>query len=121
MTICIDFDGTFTRAPEMWRAFIADATARGIQVVCITRRNDTPADRLEVETGFGDALQSLYALVMCGPGSQKADAARAAGIAVDIWIDDSPEVIPAVDLRSAAMARADAALARLTATRGAAT
>ena len=118
LTISLDFDGTFTAAPGLWRSFIADATARGNRVCCITRRQDTEANRDELRLAFGDLYGELAGVLLCGPDTQKRSAAEAAGIAVDIWIDDSPEKIPAaapepraVKVSSLAGARAAAAAA----------
>jgi HK97 family phage prohead protease len=118
LTISLDFDGTFTAAPGLWRSFITDATARGNRVCCITRRQDTEANRDELRLAFGDLYGELAGVLLCGPDTQKRSAAEAAGIAVDIWIDDSPEKIPAaapepraVKVSSLAGARAAAAAA----------
>jgi head-tail adaptor len=117
ITISIDFDQTFTAAPGLWRSFIADATARGSRVVCITRRDDTQDNRDAITSAFGDVYNALGGLVLCGPSAQKRDAAEAAGITVDIWVDDTPETIPsageprAVKVSTSAGARAAAAAA----------
>lgn len=116
LTISLDFDGTYTAAPGLWRSFIRDAVDRGNRVVCITRREDTEANRDELRAAFGDISEALAAVVLCGAATQKRDAAAAAGLSVDIWIDDSPEKIPAAEPRrlkvgTAAGARAAAAAA----------
>jgi HK97 family phage prohead protease len=95
LTVSLDFDGTFTAAPGLWRSFIQDATARGTRVVCITRREDNDENRSQLLAAFGDVYAALDRVVMCGAATQKRDAAAAAGLEVDIWIDDSPEKIPA--------------------------
>ena len=65
---------------------------------------------------------ALGGLVLCGPSAQKRDAAEAAGLSVDIWIDDTPETIPSSGETRAAVkystslgarAAAAAAIARL--------
>ena len=116
LLISLDFDGTFTAAPGLWRSFIRDAVERGNRVACITRREDTEENRAAIATSFGDMADTLAAVVLCGPATQKRDAAAAAGLAVDIWIDDSPEKIPAAEPRrlkvgSVAGAKAAAAAA----------
>ena len=121
LTISIDYDGTFTAAPGLWRTFITDAIARGHRVACITRREDTEQNVEELRIAFGDLYQELAAVILCGPGRQKRSAAEELGLAVDIWIDDSPEKIPAIEPRSAvrplslagARASAAAAVARM--------
>jgi len=91
LVISIDYDQTFTAAPGLWRSFITDATGRGVQVVCITRREDTEANRSEVTASF-DGLD-MTSIVLAGPDKSKREAAAAAGIAVDIWIDDKPQTV----------------------------
>ena len=120
LQISIDFDQTFTAAPGLWRSFIADAVSRGNRVCCITRREDTDENRAAVRDAFGDSFDGLSALVLCGPGEQKRAAAQAAGLEVDIWIDDTPETIPESAARSikvstlvGAKAAAAAAVARM--------
>jgi HK97 family phage prohead protease len=94
LTIALDFDRTFTAAPGLWRSFISDATNRGARVVCITRRENTDENAAEIREAFASDFEALAGLVMCGTGTQKRDAAKAAGLDVDIWIDDTPETIP---------------------------
>jgi hypothetical protein len=93
LLISIDYDQTFTAAPGLWRSFIADATARGNRVVCITRREDSEKNREELRLAFDGV--DLSQLLLAGPDVQKRAAASAAGLEVDIWIDDTPETIPA--------------------------
>jgi HK97 family phage prohead protease len=91
LTISLDYDRTFTAAPGLWRSFVADATARGNRVVCITRREDTEANRHELRLAFGDL--ELAGTILCGSDTKKRAAAEAAGLEVDVWIDDYPEGI----------------------------
>lgn len=92
LLISIDYDRTWTAAPGLWRSFVADAIERGNRVCCITRREDTEANREELRLAFGDL--GLAATLLCGPGQQKRAAANAAGLEVDVWIDDAPQTIP---------------------------
>lgn len=97
LTISLDYDQTFTAAPGLWRSFVAMAAEAGNRVVCISRREDTEQNRDELRAAFADL--EVERLVLCGPDTQKRDAAAAAGLAVDVWIDDYPEgvvVQPAV-------------------------
>jgi HK97 family phage prohead protease len=126
LTISLDFDQTFTAAPGLWRSFVADATGRGSRVYCITRREDTEANRHELRLAFGDLYAELAGVLLCGPDKQKRSAAQDAGISVDVWIDDSPEKIPASEVAPAvktsslagARAAAAAAVARMRAHAG---
>ena len=126
LTISLDFDQTFTAAPGLWRSFVADATGRGSRVYCITRREDTEANRHELRLAFGDLYAELAGVLLCGPDKQKRSAAQDAGISIDVWIDDSPEKIPAPEVAPAvktsslagARAAAAAAVARMRAHAG---
>ena len=60
--------------------------------MCITRREDNEKNREELRLAFADL--ELADLILAGPERQKRDAAAAAGLTVDIWIDDRPETIP---------------------------
>jgi HK97 family phage prohead protease len=93
LTISLDYDQTYTAAPGLWRSFLLDAGNRGAKVFCITRREDTPENRAAVQAGFGDAFEALAGVVLCGPDTLKRAAAEAAGLSVDIWIDDSPQLV----------------------------
>lgn len=100
LTISMDYDRTFTAAPGLWRSFVVDAVARGNRVVCITRRDDTEENRHELRLAFGDL--EVAQTILCGTGTQKRDAAKAAGVEVDVWIDDYPEGIVSADAAPAA-------------------
>jgi hypothetical protein len=126
LTISLDFDQTFTAAPGLWRSFVADATGRGSRVYCITRREDTEANRHELRLAFGDLYTELAGVLLCGADKQKRSAAQDAGLTIDVWIDDSPEKIPAQEVAPAvktsslagARAAAAAAVARMRAHAG---
>lgn len=123
LVISLDFDQTYTAAPGLWRSFVAMAAERGNRVVCITRREDTEANREEIRSAFSDL--DIRDLILCGPETQKRAAAAAAGLQVDVWIDDYPEGIVLagqaaaaarsfkVDTLAGAKAAAAAAVARL--------
>jgi HK97 family phage prohead protease len=96
LLISLDYDNTYTAAPGLWRSFVADATARGNRVVCISRREDSEANREELRAAFSDL--DVAGIVLCGEATQKRAAAAAAGLDIDIWIDDYPEGIPDVDI-----------------------
>jgi len=91
MTISIDFDRTFSADPQMWGEFAKKAVADGNTVVMISRRPES--DREEVISSLGDYAESFSQVLLVGGETLKADAADAAGINVDVWVDDSPQTI----------------------------
>jgi hypothetical protein len=91
MTVSIDFDRTFAADPALWGEFARQAVADGNTVVMISRRPES--DREEVIASLGDYAESFSQVLLVGGDTLKADAADAAGIAVDVWVDDSPQTI----------------------------
>jgi uncharacterized protein len=119
LLISIDYDRTFSAAPGLWRSFIEDATNRGNRVICVTRREPSDENRETLRTAFAGV--DVSEVILCGAQQQKRQAAEASGLQVDIWIDDSPETIPAaeatraIEIKTPVAARAKAAaqIARL--------
>lgn len=99
MTISIDFDRTFSADPQMWGEFARKSAGTGNNVVMISRRPES--DREEVIASLGDYAESFSRVLLVGGDALKDDAARAAGIAVDVWVDDSPQFIRSVESRAA--------------------
>lgn len=91
MTVSVDFDRTFSADPKMWGEFARKAVADGNTVVMISRRPES--DREEVIASLGDYAESFSRVLLVGGDTLKADAADAAGINVDVWVDDSPQTI----------------------------
>jgi len=81
--ICIDYDKTYTAAPDLWDEFIELAIRSGNKVICATMRHDTEGERISM-----NGVPIYYT-------SRKAKARHLMelGINPDIWIDDSPEWI----------------------------
>jgi HK97 family phage portal protein len=98
MTISIDFDRTFAADPQLWGEFARKSVAEGNTVVMISRRPES--DREEVISSLGDYAESFSQVLLVGGNTLKADAAKAAGIEVDVWVDDSPQFIRSVDRRA---------------------
>lgn len=93
MTVSIDFDRTFSADPKLWGEFAEDAVENGNTVVMISRRPDTPEDRQTVTDTLGEWAPYFSQVLLVGGDTLKADAADAAGIGVDVWVDDSPQTI----------------------------
>ncbi len=75
MRIALDYDGTYTRDPELWNNFIEKAKERGHEVVCVTMRYPTESITVPMEV--------IYT-------SRKAKMEHAKA---DIWIDDQPHFL----------------------------
>ena len=83
MIICIDYDETFTKDPQLFSSFISLAVMAGHHVLCCTMRYKEEA--MEMPETIGKLCPIYYT------GRQaKLPWLSAAGIYPDIWIDDSP-------------------------------
>ena len=85
ISIALDYDDTFTADPDLWRAFIADAVARGHSVVCITARRKTLENQQELAREMPEGVRVHFSY-----DEPKADYAKRNGVPVDVWIDDHP-------------------------------
>jgi len=86
LNIALDFDETYTRDPDMWNVFIADAKGRGHDVRIVTFRHYYMTDPAL------DYLASSIPVIFTGY-QQKRTYCKNFGWLPDIWIDDSPEFI----------------------------
>ena len=93
LTISIDFDQTFSADPKMWGEFAMKSDAEGNTVVMISRRPDTPENQKEIADTIGVHMHAFKKIMLIGADALKADAAAAAGLKVDIWIDDAPQTV----------------------------
>ena len=80
MRFSLDYDKTYTEAPELWDGFIADATIKGHEVVCVTMRHEH------------EAITMPCRVIYTGRKA-KAPFLAERGIRIDVWIDDSPHWI----------------------------
>lgn len=94
LTIAIDFDDTFSADPDLWREFVRIATGRRYKHICILVTNRTEEKGNDVRAEVGD----LMPIVFAGEFSKRSMAANA-GYLVDIWCDDSPELVEVDGLR----------------------
>jgi hypothetical protein len=77
MNLSIDYDKTYTLDPRFWDTIIAAAEVAGHRVFCMTMRH--PNESIEMPCPIyytGRQAKVTYA--------------KGHGIAVDVWIDDSP-------------------------------
>lgn len=87
MRIALDFDGTYTEDPEFWNGFIIAAQRKDHTVQIVTfREKDTP---LPNEDWFRD----IGVLVFYTAREAKKRYMDRMGLAIDIWIDDNPDLI----------------------------
>jgi len=91
MTISVDFDRTFAADPALWGEFARKAVADGNSVVMVSRRPEE--DRDEVTQTLGEYAEAFSQVLLVGGETLKDDAAKAAGIDVDVWVDDSPQTV----------------------------
>lgn len=85
MLICLDFDGTYTLAPELWDSLIDLATSQGHEVICATMRFEGSEGALVKEL-LGQKVSAIY---FTGRKA-KQPFLMSLGLVPDVWIDDSP-------------------------------
>ena len=83
MLISLDYDKTYTADPHFWDQVVNLGRANGHEFVCVTARREPP-DSHE---------RRIPMAVVCAGNQFKRHAAAKAGYLVDVWIDDTPEVI----------------------------
>ena len=87
MNISLDFDGTYTEAPELWNRFIAQFRNAGHKVYCITMRK--PEECADVESSLSNRVDAIHYTSREG----KISYCLKHGLKVDVWIDDQPHFI----------------------------
>lgn len=88
MIIAIDYDGTYTTDHETWNKVIHLLINLGHTVICVTGREDIKSMSEPVMLSVGRIIPVVFA------GKEwKREAALKKGYKVDVWIDDTPEMI----------------------------
>ena len=88
MIVAIDYDNTYTAAPELWNQVIKLFQDANHIVICVTGRTEDPILSEPVLYSVGKLVPVIFA------GSLwKREAALKRGYKVDIWIDDMPEMV----------------------------
>lgn len=87
-TISVDYDGTFTKCPLLFYAFIQQAQHDGCTVICVSARIDQPESRKAIEWMMPFGVQ-----VYLTNHNPKKEWCERRGIHVDIWIEDNPRAI----------------------------
>ncbi len=88
LTIAIDFDDTFTGAPELWEKFIHQAQQAGHTVICVTSRRNTMENQDLLDRAFSQ-FHVMLPIWFCDLKSKLKEMEKR-NIKVDIWIDDDP-------------------------------
>jgi hypothetical protein len=89
MVIAIDYDDTFTRDRVTWDLVIHDLNSAGHTIICVSSRKETQDNRRKLR----DDLPNRVSAIVLAFDKPKRLAAKEAGFAVDVWIDDRPETI----------------------------
>ena len=85
--ICIDYDGTYNMAPELFNYFIIKAKELGYKVIACTMRFES-----EIDDGLRQLNNVVDTLYFSKRLAKKKYLAKL-GIHPQIWIDDMPEWI----------------------------
>jgi hypothetical protein len=88
--ISIDFDETWTQDPEAWRTFARLLQRRGHTVIVTTNRYPLPLVAQEVYASV--RTKAVRDIIFAG-AKPKREAARERGYRVDVWVDDTPEMV----------------------------
>ena len=82
MIIALDYDGTFTESPHLWRTFMEAARGMGHTVYIVTARHESEGPC----RGIPDWAQVYYT----GREAKGFYMRHRCDIPVDVWIDDDP-------------------------------
>jgi hypothetical protein len=88
MIIALDYDDTYSAAPELWDEFIDACERRGHDVICVSCRRDTDENREECK--IAKLVHHAHYFTALSP---KRWFMEQRGIKVDVWIDDLPECV----------------------------
>lgn len=86
MIVAIDYDNTYTAAPDLFNEIIRLFQEAGHTVVCVTGRPEIMGQPVL------DSIGKLVPVVFAGQ-QWKREAAEKRGYKVNVWIDDMPEMI----------------------------
>lgn len=92
MNFGLDYDGTYTNAPQVWNTFIEAAQAEGhcIFVVTMRFRSEVTQEMYETFGAYG------IPIICTGKGNDrmaKRPYCEEMGIKIHVWIDDNPEAV----------------------------
>jgi hypothetical protein len=83
----LDYDGTYTNDPLLWRLFVQNALERGHEVYIVTMRY--PSECASIDPWFG----RMGVKIIATSRGAKRVITEALGIEIHVWIDDNPEAV----------------------------
>lgn len=84
-TFALDYDGTYTRNPDLWDTFISAAKSAGHRVLIVTCRRDTEENVADVK------VAGCPVIFTCLQSKLRVCSER--GTKIDVWIDDDPACV----------------------------
>ena len=85
LTIALDYDGTVTADPDLWKIFLKQAKSRRHRVAIVTMRYP--------EEPIPDSIAAMAWRVIYTSRRAKESYLSSRGVHIDIWIDDDPNYI----------------------------
>jgi DNA-binding LacI/PurR family transcriptional regulator len=86
MKISLDFDKTYTLAPDVWDSCLRILRGAGHEVFVVTMRYDTGQEADEVRQALSGKVDGF--IFTCRKA--KVPYTESIGQRIDVWIDDSP-------------------------------
>ena len=90
MNFGLDYDGTITSDPELWKTWAFKAKARGHKVYVVTMRYPS---ELVAPTPIDTVWFAIADKVIATSRLAKRPFMRNEGIDIHVWIDDHPEAV----------------------------
>lgn len=87
-TFAIDYDGTISAHPELFKKFIMDIFQSGNLAVIVTMRYDDSSEHIP-----SHHLPSMPVPILYTGRRAKQSFCEDAGMKIDIWVDDKPHWI----------------------------
>ncbi len=91
LQIALDFDATYTAAPELWDIFLTSARALGHDVRIVTARDERYDRTAPLELLEHSGVEVIY----CRGIAKRFFCEHFTDFLPDIWVDDKPEAIGA--------------------------
>ena len=91
LAFALDFDDTFTAAPELWARFIELAESMGHRVLIVTARMEADISRQDMKEFMAEWKVDIP--IIFTSLRSKMDVMEKRGTKIDIWIDDNPHAV----------------------------